>query len=127
MSYLNPHTHNLDGPDADGVPVIKRPAVVCLCGSTRFKAQFEFVNRHLTLDGHVVLAPGVFAHVDGRQITEAQKVALDALHFAKIRMADEVMVVSDASGYYGDSTRREIAYAEALGKPVRYWAGEVSR
>src|SRR4051794_15152808 len=34
-------------------------------------------------------------------------------------MADEVYIV-DPGGYLGESTRREIAYAESLGKPVRY-------
>lgn len=32
-------------------------------------------------------------------------------------MADEVYIV-DPGGYVGESTRREIAYAESLGKPV---------
>ena len=38
-------------------------------------------------------------------------------------MADEVYVV-DPGGYVGESTRREIAYAESLGKPVRYLSCE---
>ena len=38
-------------------------------------------------------------------------------------MADEVYIV-DPAGYVGESTRREIAYAESLGKPVRYLRGE---
>jgi hypothetical protein len=112
MGYLNPHTHDLDGPD--------RPRIVVLCGSTRFKAQFEEANRSLTLLGEIVLAPGVFGHADGVMPSEAAKVRLDDLHLRKIDLADEVLVVSDGSGYYGDSTRREIAYAEQLGKPVRY-------
>lgn len=50
---------------------------------------------------------------------EELKVRLDELHRAKIRMADEVLVVNPG-GYYGDSTRSEIAYALSLGLPVRY-------
>jgi len=38
-------------------------------------------------------------------------------------MADEVYIV-DPGGYVGESTRREIAYAESLGKPVRYLSRE---
>lgn len=34
-------------------------------------------------------------------------------------MADEIFVVN-VGGYIGESTRSEIAYAEALGKGVRY-------
>ena len=45
------------------------------------------------------------------------------MHLQKIRMADEVFIV-DPGGYVGESTRREIAYAESLGKPVRYLSRE---
>jgi len=48
---------------------------------------------------------------------------LGGVHFQKIRMADEVYVV-DPGGYLGESTRREVAYAESLGKPVRYLSRE---
>jgi hypothetical protein len=43
---------------------------------------------------------------------------LDTLHLRKIDLADEVLVVNPGA-YIGDSTRREIAYARSLGKPVR--------
>jgi hypothetical protein len=48
---------------------------------------------------------------------------LGGVHFQKIRMADEVYIV-DPGGYIGESTRREIAYAESLGKQVRYLSRE---
>ncbi len=48
---------------------------------------------------------------------------LAEVHLQKIRMADEVYVV-DPGGYVGESARREIAYAESLGKPVRYLSRE---
>jgi hypothetical protein len=32
--------------------------------------------------------------------------------------------VVDPDGYVGESTRREIAYAQSLGKPVRYLSRE---
>lgn len=99
--------------------VTARPRRVCLCGSTRFPAEFAAANRELTLAGYIVLAPGVFAHSDGVPITEEEKTALDALHFAKIDLADEVFVVNPG-GYIGASTTNEIAYATRTGKPVRY-------
>ncbi|MGW7444987.1 hypothetical protein [Kitasatospora sp. NPDC054795] len=45
----------------------------------------------------------------------------DALHLAKISTADEVLVVTDDQLYLGESTRREILFAEALEVPVCYW------
>ncbi|WP_309135912.1 hypothetical protein [Brevibacterium oceani] len=94
------------------------PPIVTICGSTRFRAEMAETNRELTLAGCMVLAPGVFAH-DGDEITEEQKAALDELHLRKIDLADQVFVV-DSDGYIGESTRREIAYAEKTGTPVAY-------
>lgn len=109
MSYLNPHTHNLDDAPSH---------VVTICGSTRFRAEIAEEDRRLTMGGYIVLAPGVFAH-DGDEITEAQKAALDRLHLEKIRMAGWVFVVNPG-GYIGESTRREIEYAGSLGKQVQF-------
>lgn len=95
-----------------------RPEIVCLCGSTRFAVEFRAVNRDLTLAGAIVVAPAEVEHADA-QITEEQKAALGALHFAKIDLADRVMVVNPG-GYIGESTRREIRYAHQIGKPVEY-------
>mgnify|MGYP002854881256 CR=1 FL=1 len=38
-------------------------------------------------------------------------------------MADEIFVIN-VGGYIGSSTRSEIEYAEAAGKPVRYCSNE---
>ena len=53
------------------------------------------------------------------------KARLDELHLRKIDLADEVMVLN-VGGYIGDSTRREIEYANAHGKPVRYLEQNIS-
>ncbi len=91
--------------------------IICICGSTRFRAEMAEANRELTLAGHIVLAPGVFAH-DGDTITDEQKADLDRLHFAKIDLAGSIYVVNPG-GYVGESTAREIAYARSSDKPVR--------
>ena len=44
---------------------------------------------------------------------------LDDMHKRKIDMADEIYVIN-VGGYIGSSTRSEIEYARAHGKPVRY-------
>lgn len=96
-----------------------RPPIVCLCGSTRFRDEFTRANRNLTLAGAIVVAPGVFAH-SGDELTDEDKVLLDVLHWRKIDLADSVVIVTDATGYIGDSTRAEIEYATKLGKPISY-------
>ncbi|MFF3035514.1 hypothetical protein ACFVS7_31460 [Streptomyces rubiginosohelvolus] len=92
-----------------------RPEIVCICGSTRFLDQMRRANRDLTFAGVIVVAPGEADEL----ITDEQKAALDALHLRKIDLADRVLVVNPA-GYVGESTRREIAYAHATGKPVSF-------
>jgi len=44
---------------------------------------------------------------------------LDELHKRKIDIADEILVLN-VGGYIGESTRGEIAYAQAHGIPIRY-------
>ncbi|MFC8717119.1 hypothetical protein [Kitasatospora sp. NPDC057198] len=92
-----------------------RPEIVCICGSTRFTDEMRAANRALTFAGTIVVAPGEA----NEPVTEQQKAALDALHLRKIDLADRVLVVNPG-GYLGESTRREIAYAHATGKPVSY-------
>jgi len=94
-----------------------RPEIVCICGSTRFAAEMLAANRDLTLAGAIVVAPGVFTHREPLgKVTDEQKAALDALHLRKIDLADRVLVINPG-GYIGESTRREIGYARATGKP----------
>lgn len=94
--------------------------VVCLCGSTRFKPQYEEENRRLTLEGKIVLTCGVWVHHEAEaHDNEQQKRMLDELHYAKIRLADRVHVVN-VGGYIGESTLREIVYALGKHKIVTY-------
>ena len=102
--------------------------VITLCGSTRFEAEFAQVNQRLTMEGFVVISLGMFSlpdlpDYDWKVDSSDLKKRLGGVHLQKIRMADEVYVV-DPGGYVGESTRREIAYAELLGKPVRYLSRE---
>ena len=101
--------------------------VITLCGSTRFKDAFLEAQKRLTLAGNIVISVGLFGHAGDSEVWEGMaedtvtrtKAMLDDMHKRKIDMADEIFVIN-VGGYIGDSTRSEIAYAEAHGKPVRY-------
>lgn len=97
--------------------------VVTLCGSTRFKEDFERVNRELTLAGNIVISVGCFGH-SGDTFTEEQKVMLDDIHKQKIDMADAIYVINK-DGYIGSSTRSEIGYAIKHGKQVIFMEDDV--
>jgi hypothetical protein len=103
-----------------------RPEIVCLCGSTRFYDEFQAANYDLTMLGKIVLSVGFYPHAltksghgEGVGHDSSEKVALDELHKRKIDLADRVYILN-VNGYIGDSTRSEIEYAVAHGKPVDY-------
>jgi hypothetical protein len=110
--------------------VSERPKIDCLCGSTRFANEFMRAQFQETIAGKNVLTVGCFPRkADGSWdrmiVTDEQKVKLDALHFRKIELADEILVL-DVAKYIGESTSNEIRHALELGKPVRYWSLEQS-
>ena len=92
--------------------------VITLCGSTKFKDDFERINRELTLAGNIVISVGAFGH-SGDTFTEEQKIMLDDIHKRKIDMADAIYVINK-DGYVGSSTRSEIQYALRTGKQIIY-------
>ena len=101
-----------------------RTEIVVLCGSTRFKAEFERETRRLGLEGKIVLSVSMFGHsgdLTPEQCTDGHptKTALDELHKRKIDMAHRVLVINPG-GYIGTSTRSEIEYAEWFEKPIEY-------
>ena len=101
--------------------------VITLCGSTRFKNEFMETQKRLTLEGNIVISVGLFGHSGDNEVWENMdegtltktKEMLDDMHKRKIDMADEIFVIN-VGGYIGSSTRSEIDYAIATGKPVQY-------
>lgn len=102
----------------------KRPEVVCICGSSRFIDQIAVLAWEIEKSGAIALGMhllpmGYTDQADHQAEHEGVADKMDTLHLRKIDMADRVIVV-DVRGYIGDSTRREIAYAERTSKPVDY-------
>ena len=102
-----------------------RYPVVTLCGSTRFKDEFEKANKNLTLRGNVVISVGLFGHSGDDEVWEGMsedavtdtKRMLDDMHKQKIDMADRIYVINPG-GYIGKSTWSEICYAYMIDKPI---------
>ncbi|WP_431944976.1 hypothetical protein [Actinacidiphila sp. bgisy167] len=120
MSYPRPLTPEQEL--ADAKKRLGLPGIVVICGSTRFMSDMAEADLRETAAGRIVVKPGCdmkspHALWSDPVEAEALKARLDDLHRAKIRLADDVLVVGD---YIGDSTRAEIAYARSLGKPVRF-------
>jgi len=97
-----------------------RPAIVCLCGSSRFGDAFRKANLQETLAGKIVLTVGCDFKSDGALgLAPEIKERLDALHLQKIAIADEVFILN-VNGYIGESTAGELRHAIELGKSVRF-------
>ncbi|TCT15622.1 hypothetical protein EDC18_103330 [Natranaerovirga pectinivora] len=94
--------------------------VITLCGSTKFKEQFEQTNAYLTLQGNIVISLAFFEQSEGFEITQDQAELLGNIHFRKIDISDEIFVIN-VDGYIGSSTRKEIEYAKEKGKAVSYY------
>ncbi|MGW2565938.1 hypothetical protein [Streptomyces sp. NPDC001537] len=125
MSYPQPLTP--EEKLADAKKRLNLPGIVVICGSTRFMTEMTEADLRETKAGRIVVKPACdmkspHALWSDPVEAEALKLRLGDLHRAKIRLADEVLVVGD---YIGDSTRAEIAYARSLGKPVRFTHPEV--
>lgn len=123
--------------------------IVCLCGSTRFTEQMMIKSWELAKQGVIALGwnalpdsyvvvpslctlSGEYAdrkdalHIESHGAeAEGLKQQIDELHKRKIDLADEVLVLN-IGGYIGESTRSEIDYALAHGKPVEFLETDTS-
>jgi len=107
--------------------MVEKYTVITLCGSTRFRKEFETAQKQLTLQGCIVISVGLFRHTGDSEVWENMdegtktqtKMMLDDMHKSKIDMADEIYVINPG-GYIGESTWSEICYTSMLEKNIRY-------
>ncbi|MFJ2790690.1 MULTISPECIES: hypothetical protein [unclassified Streptomyces] len=97
MSYSQPLTP--EEKLADAKKLLSLPRIVVICGSTCFMTEMNEADLRETKAGRVVVKPGCdmkSPHELWSDPVEAEalKVRLDDLHRAKIRLADEVLVVN---------------------------------
>lgn len=101
--------------------VYSKYKVITLCGSTKFKKEFEQITKELTLKGYIVISVGLFGHCGDNEVwTGNTKRMLDKMHKAKIDLADIVVIVNK-DNYIGESTQKEIEYAKESKKQIHYY------
>lgn len=91
--------------------------VITICGSSNFKNEIMDVAHDLTLQGHIVLPPCVFHHVENDNLSTEDLIRLDNLHREKINMSDAIFVVN-INGYIGESTYAQIDWANRMKKQI---------
>jgi len=98
---------------------------ITLCGSAKFEPVFHKWNKDLTLAGHVVYGLAVYPSYmggDKNWYTDHEKTMLDLIHLCKIDNSDAVVVLN-VGGYVGESTQREIHWAQAKAKKIYFLEG----
>jgi len=103
-----------------------RDKIITLCGSTRFKPEFEKADRELTFRGYLVFSiGGTFTKFEKGHIRRKilkHETMICRVHKRKIRKSCAIFVVDGKEGYTGKHTNSEIRLAEKLGIPVFYWS-----
>jgi len=89
-----------------------------LCGSTKFRSEFERLNKEFSLQGWCVFTC-VWGDPEDGFPPEDEKTKFDEVHLRKIKLSEMVYIIN-VGGYIGESTSREISYAISQGKELRW-------
>lgn len=96
--------------------------IITLCGSVRFKAEWEKANYELSKRGWIVLTVSNFDHEFFHGTNDEGdylKRKFDALHKRRIALSQAILVI-DVAKYIGLSTSLEIEFARENNKWVYY-------
>ncbi len=92
--------------------------IVTICGSFKFKDLMLEKSVELEVkDKYVVLQPVYGTGLES--FSEEDIKTMGELHFERIKISDAIYVINK-DGYIGSSTKKEIEYAESLGKEILY-------
>jgi hypothetical protein len=95
--------------------------IFTICGSAKFESHWHEWNKRLGLMGHISYGLMTYPSIEGDKnwYTDEEKELLDLAHLAKIEESDAIFVLN-LDGYIGESTRREIRWAEMRNKQIYY-------
>ena len=105
--------------------ISKGSGVITLCGSTKYFFEVMEANRLLTFDNWIVLMCGSWGHSYHKYVlnTNTDYSTVKKLHYYKILQSNAIIVVTDSTHYYGESTKAEIKFAEFIAIPVFFFDG----
>lgn len=108
-----------------------KPKIVTLCGSSKFCDIMAVCAWLIERDEKAIaiglhLLPQWYPDCPDSHLAEQEGVAdaMDTLHFRKIDISDEIFVVN-YDDYIGDSTLKEIKYAQKNRTPIRWFIHDV--
>ena len=92
--------------------------VITICGRMRYSKEMRKIAEEIDLKVWNSVIQCVY-NVDGQKYEGIDASILDKIHRKKIDISDAIYVVN-INGYIGESTRKEIEYANNNGKEVIY-------
>lgn len=96
-----------------------RPNIITLIGSRKYQDVIDQMVINLSLEGSIVFSP-ISNCIDMSKMNEDQIGILHEVHYQKMLMSDQVLVVN-VDGYIGQDTQREIDFAIEHGINVEYY------
>ena len=92
--------------------------IIAICGSLKFIEEMKVQAELLELTGNCVLSV-IYPTKEMIDYKPTEISAFSSAHFKKIDLSDAIFVVNK-NGYIGESTYKEIIYAESKGKEMMY-------
>ena len=108
-----PYTH----PTITEFPI---KGVITLCGSVRFRKQFDEVAAELCFNRWIALSLQIWGTEEKTGYIDDNnplKELLEEMHRQKIAIGEAIIVIN-VGGYYGKSTTKEIEYARSIGRRI---------
>ena len=90
--------------------------IVTVCGSMKFENEMKKVAFILETKHDMSVLQCVY-NEDNLELGEDEIITLNLAHLKKIELADAIYVV-DLQGYIGEQVKKEITFAQNLGKEV---------
>lgn len=91
--------------------------VITICGSLKFEADIKYWAEKLTMEGNCVLSIIYPTSSDVNVYGAEQRECFAKAHRKRIDLSDAVFIVNKG-GYIGNSTQKELEYAQKQGKEV---------
>ena len=95
--------------------------IITVCGSLRFYKEMMDITEKMELEGNCMLVP-IYnpSNHDKDDFSEKEFLILKEMHMERIKLSDAILVVN-VNNYIGESTKKEIEYAESLNKEIIYY------
>ena len=95
--------------------------IITVCGSMKFVKEMMEITEKLELQGNCMLVPIYNPNKQNKDnFTEEEALMLDKMHKERIKISDAILVVN-VDSYIGNSTKKEIEFAESLNKEIIYY------